>query len=59
MADSGGISNFVRVFHGVLELHVVRVDEVNASQHSSNVELRLLLFCVELLSTYFDKNFSP
>ena len=31
---------FTRVFHGVIELHVVRIDVIDVSQLSSIVELR-------------------
>ena len=35
-------SFFSRILHGVLELHVIKIDKINSSQLSSIVELRLL-----------------
>ena len=49
---------FVGIFHGVLELHVIRIDVINSCQFSSVVELRLfssphaVFLFVESCSTY-------
>ena len=51
-ADSTDNSNFLRAFfHGVLEVHVIRIDEMNASQLSGIVELRFFDGSLPLFSS--------
>ena len=42
---------FLRVLHSVLELHVIRIDEMNASELPGIVRLQFLTFLTKFLAT--------